>query len=346
MNDTLRACLDDLAARIDPAQERANRNAWVDFLENRCPTEIFIAPPRVPAPAKINWPDIGINEACDDYDAMLLQQFKVVSDVLAGGGGSVLNIRCNYGTGILPTLFGCDLYMMDVSTNTLPTALPMGEDKIKSLLDAGLPDTHRNLGGKVFEAAGRFLQALDAYPILKEHIRLFHPDAQGPIDVAELVWGSEIFLAFYDNTDLLKDFLRLTTETYQAFLREWFALVGREGEYSAHWGALMKGHLMIRNDSLMNLSPQIYTEYVRPLDQQLFDEFGGGAIHFCGRGDHFIKAMCEMAGLTGIQLSQPEYNDMEVVYQNTVDQSIKLINLDRPTAEAAARPLRGQAHCF
>src|SRR5208283_4453302 len=106
--------------------------------------------------------------------------------------------------------------------------------------------------------------------------------------------------------------------------------------------------LMIRNDSLMNLSPQVYVDFVRPLDQQLFDEFGGGAIHFCGRGCHFIEAMSAMRGLSGIQMSQPHLNDMETIYRNTVDKRIKVLNLDTKAAQAAVaagRPLRGQVQC-
>ena len=83
-------------------------------------------------------------------------------------------------------------------------------------------------------------------------------------------------------------------------------------------------------------------EFVRPLDQRLFDEFGGGAIHFCGRGDHFIEAMSEMDGLYGVALSQPEYNNMETIYRHTVDKKIKLLGLAAEAVQSAGRPLRGQ----
>ncbi|GAG30771.1 unnamed protein product, partial [marine sediment metagenome] len=127
--------------------------------------------------------------------------------------------------------------------------------------------------------------------------------------------------------------------------RAWYDLVGRNGGHATHWGLMHKGTVMIRNDSLMNLSPQAYVEFVRPLDQRLFDAFGGGAIHFCGRGDHYIEPMSEMTGLGAINMSQPECNDMEVIYRNTVDKSIKVIGLDATAARSAARPLRGQVAC-
>ena len=82
-------------------------------------------------------------------------------------------------------------------------------------------------------------------------------------------------------------------------------------------------------------------------DQRLLDEFCGGAVHFCGKGDHYIASLSDMPGVYAVQLSQPEYNDMEAVYANTVDKGIALIGLPRAAAEAAlarGRPLHGRVH--
>jgi uroporphyrinogen-III decarboxylase len=94
----------------------------------------------------------------------------------------------------------------------------------------------------------------------------------------------------------------------------------------------------------MNLSPEAYAQFIRPMDQRILDEFGGGQIHFCGRGDHFIEAMCQMNGLSAIAMSQPHLNDMEKIYRNTVDKGIKLLMFNGKAAKSAGRPLRGQVH--
>lgn len=103
---------------------------------------------------------------------------------------------------------------------------------------------------------------------------------------------------------------------------------------------------MLRNDTLMNLSPEMYVEFIRPRDQRIFDEFGGGAIHFCGHGDHYISHMAEMNGLTAINAAQPELNDMEIIYEHTVDRGIKLLAVESGVAQASGRPLRGQVQCY
>jgi hypothetical protein len=216
-----------------------------------------------------------------------------------------------------------------------------------AVLDAGLPALREGLGGKVFECAARFQGIFRAYPGIGRHVDLYHPDTQGPVDIAEVVWGSDFFLALYEEPELVRKLLALITDTYAAFLREWYR-AAPPGPYSTHWGLMYKGRLMIRNDSLMNLSPKVYTDLVRPLDQKLFDEFGGGAVHFCGRGDHYIAAMSEMRGLTAINMSQPHLNDMEKIYRSTVNKGIKLIGFDRTTAEKAkaeGRLPKGQVQC-
>ena len=204
------------------------------------------------------------------------------------------------------------------------------------------------MGADVFDTAELFLDVFRRYPKIGRWVSLYHPDTQGPIDTAEVVWGSEIFLAFYDEPDLLDDFLDLLCEQYAAFTRAWFGLVGGPGDIPVHWSLRHGGGIMLRNDSLMNLSPETYVRFVRGRDQRLLDTFGGGAIHFCGRGDHYIEAMSQTRGLTGIQMSQPELNDMETIYRNTVDKGIKLLGFSRKAAEAsraAGRDLRGQVHC-
>jgi hypothetical protein len=70
-----------------------------------------------------------------------------------------------------------------------------------------------------------------------------------------------------------------------------------------------------------------------PYDKRLLDTFGGGAVHFCGRGDHYIPDLCSLEGVYGINMSQPECNDMETIYRATVDRGIPLLGFSRARAE-------------
>jgi hypothetical protein len=82
----------------------------------------------------------------------------------------------------------------------------------------------------------------------------------------------------------------------------------------------------------MNLSPDMYDEFAAPYDGALLKRYGG-AVHFCGRGDHYVKSLCSLEGLYGINMSQPHLNDMEVIYQHSVDQGIKLLAFNKAVAQ-------------
>jgi hypothetical protein len=360
--------LDDLEARIDPGGEDALWDAWVEFADGSYEGDLFVPARERKAAPEIPWPHVPINDALDDYEAMALQQFKGCSDALERGTGALMTVRCNYGTGIIPTLFGAEFFVMDRETDTLPTVVPLGgleatnvdtalapadstraAAKVRELLDQGIPDLHRALGGKVFEMAAYYQELMEPYPKIRKHVHLYHPDMQGPMDIAELLWGSALFMALIETPDLVTRLLELITETYIAFMNEWDQHVPFSGDHSVHWSMLHRGHIMLRDDSAMNLSPRMFDRFIKPYDGRLIREFGGGALHFCGRGDHYIDRVPKMEGVSTINMSQPEYNDMERIYEHTVDRGINIIGLPRETAEAAlarGRDLHGRVHCW
>lgn len=353
MNDALKRCLDDLEARIDPQEEDAILQAWRDFSENRFRGDIFSPrrsrPDGLNRPPAVEWPHVSINTALGDFDRMALQQFGGCSKTLADGGGSVLNVRCNYGSSIAPLLFGVEVFVMDEELETLPTSRPLNEvAAIRRLIAAGVPDLRTGYGARVLEMGQRFAEIARQYPKIGKYVFIYHPDMQGPMDICEVVWGSTIFYAALDDPGLVKELLELAVATYIAFMRAWEQIVPFRPDGNAHWGLYHKGKIMLRDDSAMNFSKRMFEEFIGPYDQRLLDEFGGGAIHFCGKGDHYIPAMTQLRGLHAINLSQPHLNDMEKVYRHTVDRGIKLLNLTRDAADAAlarGRDLRGQAHC-
>ena len=91
----------------------------------------------------------------------------------------------------------------------------------------------------------------------------------------------------------------------------------------------------------------MYEELIRPFDARIFKEFGG-IMHFCGRGHHYIRSASEIEGLYGFNLSQPDWNDMEIIYQNSVDKGLGIIGMPAYEVERAmkaGRPLKGLVHC-
>ncbi|MCX7804027.1 MAG: uroporphyrinogen decarboxylase family protein [Planctomycetota bacterium] len=343
--------LEDLERRIDADAEEALLAEWRSFVTGGFRGDIFS--PRRPrsAPPSLEWPKININDAISDFDAMALHQLRACSESLEKGDGRILCVRSNYGTGIMSSLFGADLFVMDRAADTLPTTRPVGgREAILKILDAGAPDMRRGLGGRVLDMGEYFVRLMLPYPKVSKYVHIYHPDLQGPIDVCELLWGSELFLALVDDADLVKSFLELITDTYIRFMRKWMDAVGATpGPMSVHWSLMHRGTVLLRDDSAMNLSPAMFDEFVAPYDGRILREFGGGAVHFCGKGDHYIDRLAEIEGVYAVNLSQPDYNDMEKIYRHTVDHGIMLLALDRKEAEEAiarGRPLHGRVHCW
>ncbi len=324
------ACLEKLEAAIDIAWEREKIAEWKRFLDFE-PRPGGMRPRESAGggrePGRGEWPGVSTNAAIRDREVMLVQQLGAVYDAACRRTWTVPNIRANYGTGILSSLFGAEVFWMPDESNTLPTTRALsGGDPLKRLLDAGEPELTAGWGGQVFETAEFFKEQLAPYPKLSEAVWIYHPDLQGPMDIAELLLGGELLLAFYDRPGDVAAVLELVTSTYVRFLKRWFGIIPPrgDGKHMAHWGKFFKGQVMLREDSLVNLSPEMYVRFVRPSDQRILDEFGGGAIHFCGKCDHATHLMAEQKGLTAVNPSQPELNDARKLYADTIGRGIVL----------------------
>ena len=141
------------------------------------------------------------------------------------------------------------------------------------------------------------------------------------------MWGSDIFYEMYDDPDLVHSVLRTVTDTYKAFMEKWFSIYPNDRELSVHWALMFKGNILLRLDSAVNISVDFYNEFSKPYDRELLDHFGGGCLHFCGKGDHFISSLCEIDSLHGINLSQPHLNDMDKIINAVTTNQKRIISL-------------------
>ena len=95
---------------------------------------------------------------------------------------------------------------------------------------------------------------------------------------------------------------------------------------------------MLRDDTPVMLRAAQYEEFVKPYDQRILDAFGG-CIHYCGCGDQFIRSMSESRNLYGVNISQPELNDMERFWQAVT--ANKLVVLGMPETYVPEGTRRG-----
>jgi hypothetical protein len=257
---------------------------------------------------------------------MIISQLKLCHDQLNQGGDRLMGIRANYGVGIIPSMLGCPVFIMPEEMKTLPNVYPLegGLSAIRSLAEGASPGFSKGWGPKVLEVAEVFREIRETYPVIAAFVRIDHPDSQGPLDICELLWGSDIFYALVDEPELAHKLLGFVTDFYISFIDHWFALLPPVDGYHSFFSRLHKGDITIRNDSLMNLSPQMHREFAMPYDQRILSHYRGGMVHFCGKGDHFIESLSTLEGLYAVDLSQPHLNDMERSVCYTLDKNINL----------------------
>ena len=95
-----------------------------------------------------------------------------------------------------------------------------------------------------------FREVFSHYPKIRKYVTVYHPDTQGPLDLCELLLGSEIFYLPYDDPDSLDAMLSLMTETVTAYLNKWYEIFPKTPERSSHWGRFChRGCLVLRLDS-------------------------------------------------------------------------------------------------
>lgn len=344
----LKLFLDDIERRINPEEEERLEREWLAFADGKC-ADPFFSPKREISRPTVDYPVMLINDAFGREDWMVYQQLRLVSEELESGKGNLLNVRANYGTGIIPSMFGAEVYYMDANLDTLPCTKPLcdGEDGVRRILDERRADYSRGLAGNVFRFAQVYAEAVQDYPKIRRYVHVYNPDLQGPFPLADELWGGDIYYAMYEDEELLHDMLSFMTDTYIGFTKKWQALYPSFDEtHSIEWGLLHRGKTIVRNDAVMNISGDMYEEFVKPYDQRILTELTGG-IHFCGRGDHYIEHVGALENISCVNMSQPHLNKMDVVYAHTISRGIPIIGM--PEAEVvrardAGVNLRGLVH--
>lgn len=329
---------------IDPDRYEAIEQAYRDLFAWQEMDPLPFIWSSLPPVADDDWPIPAYNDTFVDRELMLLDQLRPCFLHHQTGDQFPLCIRTNYGTVILPSILGAQWQLTE---NSMPWAHHLPDrNAIRALVDGGVPNLRDGLGGTCFDTASYYHEALAPYPKLARYCRIYHPDLQGPFDVAHLLWGPDIFLSLYDEPELVHSLLDLVTETYIAYLQAWRAHVGEDEPWTAHWTFLMRGGAMLRDDTPVMLRTAQYEEFVKPYDQRVLDAFGG-CIHYCGCGDAFIESMSTSRNLYGINISQPDWNDMDRFWRAVTTNS--LVVLGMPDAYVPAGTRRGivvqRAYC-
>jgi len=338
----LREVLDYLEATLDTEHLEGVRRRSIAALQYE-PVE----PPPLSLSFPVDeerWPAYPYAEAFEDPEKMM------VNELLKSFGSTVnsaevrddfpLQIRSNHGVGIIASLFGLNCRIVFDNMPWVDHVETIKE--VRQIVDGGLLDLRGGLVARVLETHAFYRERLAPYPKCRECIHVTQPDLQGPFDIVHLIWGADVYTALYDEPDLVRSLLELVTDAY---IGVWRLLQptqsdrADEGHIYLH-GQIVSGHALIKDDSCINLRPEMYRELVRPCDERILQAAGGGGIHFCGCGDHLRDEMLSIEGIECVDFGQPQQNDFGGWQRECAERKIGIVRLLLNLLEVPAGEVR------
>ncbi len=331
--DTIvRQLLDYFEARIDPGHAAAVRDRHHAALNyepvDRLPLVFY-----VPYEGE-SFSPYPFNEALKDPAKMMVNEllvgFTSLYHTITLKDDAPYCLRPNFGTCIIASMFGARIRLLE---NNPPWTEPLGSLRaLEALAEAPLPSLTDGLGQSVLDQYAYFNDVLRDYPRCKAAFQITLPDLQGPFSVVELLWGSGIYVDLFDRPALVHALLEKITDQIIAVVHAWSKHASENiGEGYCYQHAVgVRGNLLIRNDSMILLSPTMYDDIVRPYDTKLTAAVGSAGIHFCGRGQHQIDSLLSIPYCETIDFGQPEMNELDEIYTQAAKQKIALTRLNMP----------------
>lgn len=345
MNDRLAQLLDVLASRDEP-----DRGAVEQRCQRALNWESVAWPPQVatyPLPDHANFQPYPHREVFDDPEKMLYNELTRAFDTSIAlraevGDDLPLTVRANFGTVLIASTFGAPVRQTD---DNPPWVMHDHSDGIPLGHIAGIDPLDLSQGWipRVVETMQVYHAVLDRYPELKRRLRIVLPDLQGPFDNLELIRGSEVLLELVTEPDAVDRALH-TLATAQIALARHFGQWTTEpvDGYCHQHGVMLKGNILLRNDTCIMLSPTMYRDQIAPHDERVLRELDGGGIHSCGNIGHLVDEYLALPSIRSLDLGQSEMNDMELIYQKAAARRVPLVRVavspdDLASGEASRR---------
>lgn len=266
----------------------------------------------------------------DDPEKMLFNQFVSAFDLspylsLKLNHDLPITIRADFGCVLIASVFGAKIERQGDN----PPWVRQASTSIdyEQIIQNPLLDFERGLIPKVKERYQFYRDVLSQYPRLQSVTHVVLPDLQGPFDNLELLRGSQIFLDLYTEQDKFLEAMSVVCDA-QLKLADYFKPFIHETleGYSHQHGFLVKGNILIRTDTSIMVSPDMYRELISPFEERILQHFGGG-IHSCGNLDNIIGSFMEVPSVQCVDFGQSELNDVKRAYRSARNKKIALLRV-------------------
>jgi hypothetical protein len=340
MNRRLHQLLTHLAATLDPAREREIAERHQRALRYE-PVE---RPPLItmyPFPPDSPWQPFPHREVFDDPEKMLF------NELVSAWGTSIVHraqvgddlpatIRANFGTVLVASMFGAPVEQHEDNPPWI-VHQPGHVISLQQVADTDPADFSKGWIPRATERMQAYHDLLAGFPGLRERVQIVLPDLQGPFDNLELICGSETFLHLATEPEAVDAALANMATTQIGLFRHFSQWTTERDAGCCHQhGFPLAGTILLRNDSCIMVSPEMYRRQMAGHDERVLRECGGGGIHSCGNISHLVDEFPKLPSLRSLDLGQPELNDVDAIYANAAQRKVPLIRVAASAAELAS----------
>jgi hypothetical protein len=245
-----------------------------------------------------DWPLCRLEETQKDMGKMLLGELMPACEGALIRDDKMYTIRANYGVGIIPSMLGCKVHQ---EGDEYPWVDPIEDAaQIRSVVKKGVPSLTQGLFPRVVETQDYYRKMLAPYPNLSKTVHIALCDVQGPFNLAFELLGTRIFTDIVDDPQLVRDALKLTTETFIAVAKKEKELIGEPLDSGWHYQYRLKGGVRVCEDNALSISPRMYMEFCREVNERVYATFGGGYFLVCGSFAHVQNELLDTRGLRGL----------------------------------------------
>lgn len=287
---------------VDEERQERAKERQAAFWRRQTPEQrpIMASAELTPEQEAIPYPNF--EEAFWDGDLMLCGQVRTACSVVNSGSEAVPSIRANMGTGVMLSCFG-------LKQDVFPDKMPwLREHLDKARISRLTPEDIKPQND--FELGMRHMRRFKE--LMGDSVAIYCMDTQGPLDLAHLLIGDDIFMEMHDDPPFVHHLMELCLQL-GIKTHEWMKeLAGEPRDRIYHGGQIYAENMGIRicEDTTAIIGPDHIHEFAMPYSRRLAQHFGGAWIHYCGRNDHLTDAILEIPEVRGINFGHiPGHED-------------------------------------
>ena len=329
--DPLKRLLDRLSATLD-----AGRQAVIDQRYRRTlDYEAVDRPPCIvsaPLPDDAPFRPFSCDQILTDPQKMLFNELVHAFDTSIAlrdrfADDLPLTVRANFGTVLIASMFAAPVEQVDENPPWVRHDAG-NTPSLAQICDTDPDDCSQGWIPRVIETLECYHDVLAAWPDVKRQLRIVLPDLQGPFDNLELIRGSGVFLQLVTEPDAVDQALA-TLARAQVHLARHLSRWVTDGPpgYCHQHAVRLKGNLLLRNDSCIMVSAEMYCRQIAPHDERVLRDLGGGGVHCCGDFGHLVNEFLALPSIQSLDFGQSEMNDVDAIYARAAKKKTALIRV-------------------